>query len=104
MKAGPVTKIRYRRVCEKPVDLLLNLGTRSKGTIYTCAEEPMEPCRMVECSISLVAQITAHRAQSSKVSPPTAPRGVPGVPRVGGGHPRGPLVGAERHSRWTDSA
>ena len=41
MKAGPVTKIRYRRVCEKPVDLLLNLGTRSKGTIYTCAEEPI---------------------------------------------------------------
>ena len=41
MKAGPVTKIRYRRVCEKPVDLLLNLGTRSKGTIYTCAEGPM---------------------------------------------------------------
>ena len=41
MKAGPVTKIRYRRVCEKPVDLLLNLGTRSKGTIYTYSEEPM---------------------------------------------------------------
>jgi hypothetical protein len=41
MKAGPVTKIRYRRVCEKPVDLLLNLGTRSKVTIYTYAEGPM---------------------------------------------------------------
>ena len=40
MKAGPVTKIRYRRVCEKPVDLLLNLGTRSKVTIYTYSAEP----------------------------------------------------------------
>ena len=40
MKAGPVTKIRYRRVCEKPVDLLLNLGTRSKVTIYRYAAEP----------------------------------------------------------------
>jgi hypothetical protein len=36
MEAGPVTKIRYRRVCEKPVDVLLNLGTRSGVTIYTC--------------------------------------------------------------------
>ena len=41
MEAGPVTKIRYRRVCEKPVDLLLNLGTRSKVTIYTYSEGPM---------------------------------------------------------------
>ena len=46
--------------------------------------------------------ISVHR---SKVSPPTAPRGVPsmpGVPGVGGGHPRGPPVGAERRGRWTD--
>jgi hypothetical protein len=41
MKAGPVTKIRYRRVCERPVDLLLNLGTRSGVTIYTYSEEPI---------------------------------------------------------------
>jgi hypothetical protein len=41
MKAGPVTKIRYWRVCEKPVDLLVNLGTHSKVTIYTYSEEPM---------------------------------------------------------------
>ena len=41
MEAGPVTKIRYWRVCEEPVDLLLNLGTRSGVTIYTYAEEPM---------------------------------------------------------------
>ena len=51
MKAGPVTKIRYRRVCEKPVDLLLNLGTRSKVTIYTYAEEPMALARYIySCS------------------------------------------------------
>jgi hypothetical protein len=43
MKAGPVTKIRYRRVCERPVDLLLNLGTRSKVTIYTYSGGPMRP-------------------------------------------------------------
>jgi hypothetical protein len=28
---GPVTKIRYRWVCESPFDLLLNLGTRPTG-------------------------------------------------------------------------
>ena len=38
---GPVTKIRYRWVCERPVDLLLNLGTLSKRTIYRYAAEPM---------------------------------------------------------------
>ena len=31
---GPVTKIRYRWVCERPFDLLLNLGTLSGVTIY----------------------------------------------------------------------
>jgi hypothetical protein len=41
MKAGQVTKIRYRRVCEKLVDLLVNLGTHSKVTIYTYSKEPM---------------------------------------------------------------
>ena len=33
-RPGPVTKIRYRWVCERPVDLLLDLGTRSKVTIF----------------------------------------------------------------------
>ena len=37
---GPVTKIRYRRVCERPFDLLLNLGTRSGVTIYRYLAEP----------------------------------------------------------------
>jgi hypothetical protein len=37
----PVTKIRYRWVCESPFDLLLNLGTRSKRTIYIYPAEPM---------------------------------------------------------------
>ena len=46
--------------------------------------------------------MTIFRVHRSKVSPPTAPRGVPGVPGVGGGHPRGPPVGAERRGRWTD--
>jgi hypothetical protein len=36
----------------------------------------------------------------SQVEPPTAARGVPGVSRAGGGHPRGPPVGAERRGRW----
>ena len=40
-RPGPVTKIRYRWVCERPVDLLLNLGTLSKRTIYRYAAEPM---------------------------------------------------------------
>ena len=39
-RPGPVTKIRYQWVCERPVDLLLNLGTRSVVTIYRCAAEP----------------------------------------------------------------
>jgi hypothetical protein len=39
-RPGPVTKIRYRWVCEKPFDLLLNLGTLSGSTIYTYAAEP----------------------------------------------------------------
>lgn len=43
--------------------------------------------------------ISVHRSQ---ISPPTAPRGVPGVLGVGGGHPRGPPVGAERRGRWMD--
>jgi hypothetical protein len=41
MRAGPVAKIRYRRVCERPFDLSLNSGTRSKVTIYTYPDEPM---------------------------------------------------------------
>ena len=40
-RPGPVTKIRYRWVSERPVDLLLNLGTLSKRTIYRYAAEPM---------------------------------------------------------------
>ena len=40
-RPGPVTKIRYRWVCETPVDLLLNLGTLSKVTIYIYPAEPM---------------------------------------------------------------
>jgi hypothetical protein len=43
-RPGPVTKIRYRRVCERPFDLLLNLGTLSGSTIYTY---PAEPTSMV---------------------------------------------------------
>ena len=36
---------------EGPVDLLLNLGTRSKVTIYTYAEEPMALARYIySCS------------------------------------------------------
>ena len=55
MKAGPVTKIRYRRVCERPVDLLLNLGTRSKVTIYTYAEEPMQlSMQLSTCHVAVV--------------------------------------------------
>ena len=49
-RPGPVTKIRYRWVCEKPVDLLLNLGTRSGRTIYRYAAGPMEP-PMPNCSM-----------------------------------------------------
>ena len=41
-RPGPVTKIRYRWVCERPVDLLLNLGTLSKRTIYRYGAEPMD--------------------------------------------------------------
>ena len=40
-RARPVTKIRYRWVCERPFDLLLNLGTLSKVTIYIYPAEPM---------------------------------------------------------------
>ena len=40
-RPGPVTKIRHRWVCERPVDLLLNLGTLSKVTIYIYEAEPM---------------------------------------------------------------
>ena len=41
-RPGPVTKIRHRWVCERPVDLLLNyLGTLSGSTIYTYAAKPM---------------------------------------------------------------
>ena len=41
MWPGPVTKIRYRWVCERPVDLLLNMGALSEVTIYIYAAEPM---------------------------------------------------------------
>ncbi len=40
-RPGPVTKIRYRWVCERPFDLLLNLGTLSGVTIYIYPAEPM---------------------------------------------------------------
>ena len=42
-RPGPVTKIRYRWVCERSFGLLLNLGTRFRCTIYTMsyAAEPM---------------------------------------------------------------
>ena len=40
-RPGPVTKIRYRWVCERPVSLLLNLGSRSRVTIYGYMAEPM---------------------------------------------------------------
>ena len=46
--------------------------------------------------------ISAHRSQ---ISPPTAVeavRDVPGVRGVGGGHPRGPPIGAEWRGRWVD--
>jgi hypothetical protein len=41
MRPGPATKIRHRWVCEKPVDLLLNLSTLSGVTIYIYPAEPM---------------------------------------------------------------
>ena len=40
-RPGPVTKICYRWVCERPLDLLLNLGTRFGVTIYIYPAEPM---------------------------------------------------------------
>ena len=40
-RPGLVTKIRHRWVCERPLDLLLNSGTRSKVTIYKHPAEPM---------------------------------------------------------------
>ena len=46
-RPGPVTKIRYRWVCERPVDLLLNLGTLSKRTIYRYAAEPERQVTLV---------------------------------------------------------
>jgi hypothetical protein len=40
-RPGPVTKIRYRWVCERPVDLILNLVTLSGVTICIYPAEPM---------------------------------------------------------------
>jgi hypothetical protein len=41
-RPGPVTKIRYRWVCERPVDLILNLVTLSGVTICIYPAEPMD--------------------------------------------------------------
>ena len=40
-RLGPATKIHYRRVCERPIDFLRNLGTRPGVTIYRYSVRPM---------------------------------------------------------------
>ena len=56
-RPGPVTKIRYRWVCEIPVDLLRNLGTHSGLTIYRYLEGPMEPHARTFCVLYVAIYI-----------------------------------------------
>ena len=52
-RPGPVTKIRYRWVCERPVDLILNLVTLSGVTICIYPAEPMVLSVQIEKEIQL---------------------------------------------------
>ena len=58
MRPGPATKIRHRWVCEKPVDLLLNLSTLSGVTIYIYPAEPMVRVMTSLAYIELIMQAT----------------------------------------------